>query len=115
MEDGELPQTSVTASINPRFILASCLAQLLAPPAGLTLFDLTYSNNEGFSPFSIAIGLAKAVPYTWQLALEPLLLAVFLAALISTMAKRRNAIAMIVLVTVLNVIVSGIMIVGRAL
>ena len=115
MEDSELSQTAVTRSINPRFILASCFAQLLAPSAGLTLFDLIYSNNDGFSAIAIATGLVKAISHTWHLAMEPLLISVFLAAIASIIPNRRTAFALIVLVTVLNVIASGMMIVCRSL
>ncbi len=47
--------------------------------------------------------------------MEPLLIAVFLAAIASIIPNRRTAFALIVLVTVLNVMASGMMIVCRSL
>ena len=115
MDDSELSQTFDTPSNSPWFILASCFVQLLPPPAGLTLFDLTYSNYDGFTAITFAIALVKAIPSTWQLAVEPLLLAIFLVAMSSTIPNRRIAITILVLITVLNVIASGMLIVGRSL
>ena len=115
MEDIERAQASVTPKINPRFILAFCFAQVLVLPIGLALFVLIDSHNREFSAFEVAVGLVKTIAPTWQLAMEPLVTSLLLVVFISVFGKRMTNFPRIVVITALNMIASGVIIVGRSL
>jgi len=115
MEDSEAFPTAVTTNIRPRLVLASCFAQLMTPPGVMIGFDLRYARNDGVSFIEHLIGIMLAVPHCWKLAVEPLVIAVLLTLIISALVNRRAAVAIIVVVTILNVLASGMLIIGRSL
>ena len=115
IDDIESSDVASQKPIGVRFVLASVIAQLLAPAAGTMVFDLAYSPNSNTSIVTYLAGLVRLVPYSWLLAKEPLILAVVLVVAFSTIPSRRYAVAKIVVVTLLNIFASGVLIVGRSL
>jgi hypothetical protein len=115
MEDNEAFPTAATTKISIRLVLPSCLAHLMAPPGVMIWFDLRYAMNDGTSFSAHLIGMILAIPHCWKLAIEPLVIAVLLTLILSSLANKRIAVALIVVVTILNVLVSGMLIIERSL
>lgn len=114
-EDSEAVPTAFARQFSPRLFLASCFAQLMAPPGVVLWFDLSYATRDGTSFVDHSIGMLKAIPQCWRLATEPLVIAVLLTLFLSSIQNKRAAFAMIIVVTILNFAASGMMIIGRSL
>ena len=114
MNNAEKAQLPTDSPNSFWFVLAACFTQFVAPAAGMFLFDLFY-----FPSISIitgfVFGIGRILLGTWQLAIEPLTVAVLLTFVISVNLNRRKAVPIIVAITLVNMLVSGFFIVARSL
>ena len=101
--------------ITIRLAIASIVVQFLAPTGGMLMFDLAYSPSSGVPLIEYFIGILRFIPHSWRLAVEPLAVAVVLVISFSALNNRRNQFTMIVVITLLNALVSCMLIVGRSL
>lgn len=87
----------------------------MAPPGVMLWFDIVYATNDGTPFIAYAIGTFQAIPHCWRLAIESLAVALLLTVFLSLIQNKRSAFALIVVVTILNIIASGMLIIGRSL
>lgn len=111
-EEKSPPQSDIPNGF--RFVLAACFAQFLAPAAGMFLFDFSHSPSISIVT-DYVFGIGRILLGSWQLAAEPLTVAVLLTLFLFMNRNRRKAVAIIVAITMLNIFVSGVFIVGRSM